>query len=152
MSRIVVLDSGPLGLACSRIGTPKADDCRAWLVALELAGVDVLIPTVADYEVRRELVRIGATAKLGNLDGLLARFPLADVTAEAFRRAAEFWAIVRRGGLPTAGRDELDADALIAGVAATVGAPGDVVAIATTNVRHLARFPGIDAREWNTIA
>jgi hypothetical protein len=29
--------------------------------------------------------------------------------------------------------------------------PGSVVIIATTNVGHLGRFPGIDARLWNTI-
>jgi hypothetical protein len=28
---------------------------------------------------------------------------------------------------------------------------GDEVVIATSNVRHLARFPDIDAREWETI-
>lgn len=151
MSRIVVLDSGPLGLTCSRPGLPKVDACHAWLLALDQAGVDVLIPTVADFEVRRELLRVGASAKLRNLDDLASRYVLVDVTAEAFRQAAEFWAIVRRSGLPTAGRDELDADAIVAGVAATVGAEGDVVAIATTNVRHMARFPGIVAREWDTI-
>ncbi len=29
--------------------------------------------------------------------------------------------------------------------------PGNVVAIATTNVRHLGRFPGIAAHSWETI-
>lgn len=151
MSRIILLDAGPLGLAVSRPGTPHVDACLAWLVSMEMAGADVLIPTIADYEVRRELERLGATAKLRRLDHLSARFGAVDVLAPAFRRAAVFWSHVRRGGLPTAGDADLDADALLAGVAATIGLPDDVVTVATTNVRHLARFPGVDAREWWTI-
>jgi len=46
----------------------------------------------------------------------------------------------------------LDADAILAGVAATMADPTDRVVIATTNVRHLGWFPGIDAREWQTIS
>ncbi len=45
--------------------------------------------------------------------------------------------------MPTAGHAELDVDAVLAGMAATAGLPGDTVTIATTNVRHLVRFPGV---------
>jgi hypothetical protein len=45
----------------------------------------------------------------------------------------------------------LDGDAILAGQAAIVGFPGDEVIIATTNVHHLGRFPGIDARPWQSI-
>ena len=31
------------------------------------------------------------------------------------------------------------------------GGPGDVVTIATTNLRHLARFPRVDAQLWSAI-
>ena len=34
MSRIVLLDSGPLGLLCLPPGVEKADRCRAWIEAL----------------------------------------------------------------------------------------------------------------------
>ena len=50
----------------------------------------------------------------------------------------------RKSALPTL-------DAILAGCAATVGRPGDEVIIASSNVRHLSRFPGIDAREWTSI-
>jgi hypothetical protein len=151
VARIVLLDAGPLGLACSRPGIPAVDRCLAWLSDLEAAGVVLLIPAVAEYEVRRELVRIGAMAKLRALDALRARVSYLEVTVAAWDRAADFWAIVRRGGLPTAGPDDLDVDAVLAGQAATVGQPGDVVMIATTNLRHLGRFPGVDARPWASI-
>lgn len=151
MARIIVLDAGPIGLAIGRPDIPDTAACLTWLASMETAGVEVVVPTVADYEVRRELVRIGATAKLRRLDQLAARFDVVDVLGAAFHQAAEFWATVRRLGLPTAADSDIDADAIIAGVAATIGADGVVVTIATTNVRHLARFPGIDARVWNTI-
>ncbi len=115
------------------------------------AGTEVLIPAIADYEVRRELVRLGASAKLRNLDGLRARLTYLGVTAAAWDRAAEFWVLVRAAGLPTSHPQALDADAIQAGQAATAVGPGDVVIIATTNVRHLGRFPGIDAHPWTTI-
>jgi predicted nucleic acid-binding protein len=152
VARIVLLDSGPLGLACSRPGIPQVDRCHAWLLALEAASVEIIIPAIADYEVRRELLRLGATTKLKNLDVLRARFDYLDISGVALDRAAAFWALLRQGGLPTAGPDDLDADAILGGMAATVGQPGDTVTIATTNVRHLGRFPGIDAQLWSTIA
>ncbi len=46
---------------------------------------------------------------------------------------------------------DLDADAILAGQATTLGGAGDVVTVATSNVGHLARFPGLDARQWATI-
>jgi hypothetical protein len=35
--------------------------------------------------------------------------------------------------------------------ALVLGEPGDLVTIATTNVAHPARFPGVDARAWSAI-
>ena len=78
-------------------------------------------------------------------------FDYRPITTTAMLRAAEFWALLRRGGIPTAGDEGLDADAILAGQADSLGQPGDVVTIATTNVRHLGRFPGIDAHPWETI-
>jgi len=60
---LTFLDSGPLGLACDRPGKPSANHCRLWLNSLSASGVRVLIPEIIDYEVRRELIRIGATAR-----------------------------------------------------------------------------------------
>ena len=68
------------------------------------------------------------------------------------RKAAEFWADLRRRGLPTAADESLDADAILAAQAALIGSPGDIVTVATSNSRHLGRFPGIDARDWPSIS
>jgi hypothetical protein len=45
----------------------------------------------------------------------------------------------------------LDGDAILAGQTAVAGFPGEEVIIATTNIRHLGRFPGIDAQPWQSI-
>ena len=151
MARLVPLDAGPLNLACYSPGRPTSDRCLAWLGRLEAAGDNIVVPAISDYEVRRELIRLGATTRLRNLDTLRLRCTFLDITREALEKAAEFWAILRQTGRPTAGDQALDADAILAGMAATMGQPGDSVVIATTNVKHLARFPGIDARQWDTI-
>ena len=36
-------------------------------------------------------------------------------------------------------------------MAVTIGQPGDSVVIATTNVKYLARFSGIEAQWWGTV-
>jgi hypothetical protein len=41
--------------------------------------------------------------------------------------------------------------AILAGQAALAGQPGDTVTIATTNLAHLKRFPGVDAQTWDQI-
>jgi predicted nucleic acid-binding protein len=151
VARLVFLDSEPLGLASQARGKPNADACRSWLTALEAAGVQVFIPEIIDYEIRRELVRVGATAGLRRLDRLLTRFRLLSLDRSALLRAAELWALVRRAGLPTAHPEALDADAILAGQALTAVGPGNVATVATNNAHHLARFPGIDARPWTAI-
>jgi predicted nucleic acid-binding protein len=153
VARIIVLDSGPLGLAAmSPNNNPRAAACQAWLAAVEAAGADVLVSAVSDFEVRRELIRGGLGPGLARLDGLVARFGYLTPGEEAWGKAAELWAAARAAGKPTAGPKDLDADAIIAGQALTVGQAGDVVTVATTNARHLARFPGLDAREWAAVS
>jgi predicted nucleic acid-binding protein len=99
-----------------------------------------MIPEIADYEVRRELVRVGATAGLRRLDAHLGRFRLLPLERPALLRAAELWAQIRNAGLPTADPHALDADAILAGQALTAASPAQVVVLATTNRRHLGRL------------
>jgi predicted nucleic acid-binding protein len=151
MARILLLDSTPPALLCRRHGHIRGDACQRWLDAIKLAGLVVVVPEIADYEVRRELIRAGARTGLGRLDSLAAASVYDPITTPIMREAAEFWADLRRRGLPTAGDEGLDADAILAAHAALIGNPGDTVTVATGNLRHLARFPGIDARDWPSI-
>lgn len=151
MARYVLLDASPLGLAARRPGIPQVDRCLAWIASLGASGVVVVVPEVADYEVRRELARLGHAASLRRLDAFGRRLLYAEITTAVMRRAAELWADVRRAGLPTGGDQGLDADAILAAQALLIGGPGDAVTVATANVAHLSRFPGVDARPWATI-
>jgi hypothetical protein len=55
MRPFVLLDSGPLGQACRRYGVAAADQCRLWIDSLMARAVELVLPEVVDYEVRREL-------------------------------------------------------------------------------------------------
>lgn len=151
MGLLILLDAGPLGLACRPPEERPAAECRGWLAGMAGSGAEVAVPIIADYEVRRELLRLGAAGQIRALDALGDRYGVLAVTPEAWGRAAGFWALLRRAGRPTADPHALDADALLAGIAATVGGPGDEVVVATTNAGHLGRFPGVDARDWRSL-
>src|SRR5690242_8421315 len=110
MARFILLDSGPLGLACGRPGRLPSDQCRTWLVGLRASGISIVIPEIADYEVRRKLLHIGAQSSLQRLDRLAARLTYLPITTAVMRQAAEFWADARRRGMPTASDLALDAD------------------------------------------
>jgi len=114
-------------------------------------GVIVVVPEIADYEVRRELNRIGASGSLRRLDELVTTGGLfyAPVTTAEWRQAAVFWSDARARGVPTASQDALDADVILAACATTIGQPGDLAIVATMNVGHLARY--CDARLWTSI-
>jgi predicted nucleic acid-binding protein len=148
---LVFLDSEPLGLASKPNGRARADECRAWLGSLKAAGVWIVVPEIADYEVRRELIRSNATRGLDRLDSLYERYDLLLLDRESLLKAAELWALVRNAGMPTADPLALDGDAILAAQALTLVGPEDVAVVATGNVRHLARFPGVDARPWDVI-
>ena len=151
MTRYIPLDTGVIGLLCSSPSLASSAECNQWLDHKLEIGVVVVMPDLSVCETRRELLRLGASKKLARLDRLRESLEPTTVSTEAWEKAAEFWAILRRAGKPTADRHSLDGDAILAGVAATIGNPGDSVVIATTNVGHLSRFPGIDARTWEMI-
>jgi predicted nucleic acid-binding protein len=118
------------------------------------SGVRVIVPEIADYEVRRELTRSKATAGIRRLDQLVLPGGLEydPLTTAAMRRAAKLWAEVRWRGMPTASDPSLDADCILAAQALLAGGPADDVIIATTNVGHLSRFMSVTAQLWDTIA
>jgi predicted nucleic acid-binding protein len=150
MIRFVLLDAGPLGAVANPRATALTDRHSAWLEALLAQGVIVLVPEIADYEVRRELLRAGKTASIQRLDELKSILGYLPITTEAMLRAAEFWAEARRRGQPTAPDQALDADVILAAQAAVIErGEEDEVVVATTNPDHLARF--VDARHWEEI-
>jgi predicted nucleic acid-binding protein len=107
----------------------------------------VLVPEITDYEVRRELLRLGRRAAVARLDALAGSTEYLPITTMAMRQAAAFWALARQQGQPTAGDNTIDADMILAAQAVTLGSPA--VVIATTNLGHLSRF--VPAELWQNI-
>jgi predicted nucleic acid-binding protein len=138
VSQVVLLDTGPLGLVTNPRRSPQSVACAQWLQALVAHSMRVIVPEIADYEVRRELLRAKKEQGLARLDALANRLEYLSLTTAAMRQAAVFWAQARQLGQPTADEKALDGDVILAAQALTLGAV-DVV-IATTNVGHLSRF------------
>jgi predicted nucleic acid-binding protein len=147
VSAVVVLDSGPLGILAHPRNPPHVRVCRDWARALRAAGRRVIVPEIADYEVRRELIRLNKHRSVLVLDGLAGPFQYAPLTTTAMRQAAALWARARQQGQPTAPDPALDADVILAAQALTLGVPQ--VVIATSNIGHLARF--VPADLWQNI-
>jgi predicted nucleic acid-binding protein len=120
--------------------------CRQWIDDLLAAGRRVIVPEIADYEVRRELIRLSSRVALSNLDQLALRLEYLPLTTAAMRLAAELWAQARSTGQPTAPDSALDADVILAAQALSLKTP---VVVATANPAHLNRF--VPAELWSNI-
>ena len=149
MIQAVFLDSGPLGLITNPRLSPQVLACNEWLRTLTSAGIRIVIPEIADYEVRRELLRAGRLRGLARLGSLVDRSEYLPLTTAAMRQAAECWALARQRGQPTASDQAIDGDMILAGQVLTWDLPLGEVVVATTNVQHLSRF--VPALDWPRI-
>ncbi len=141
MAKIVLLDSGPLG----KLAHPKPRaEIVGWLDRLKDAGSTVILPEIADFEVRRGLLAAGLVRSRRRLDELKAELVYQPITTSAMLRAAELWADARRRGRPTADPHALDGDVILAAQAIEAGA-----VVATENVAHISRYA--QAAHWSSI-
>jgi predicted nucleic acid-binding protein len=147
---IVLLDAGPLGLATNPLAAEDAAACNRWMQDMLAAGSSILVPEIADYEVRRELTRAGKVAGLRRLDALVGAVGYVPIDTATMRAAASFWAHARRQGKPTADDKALDCDVILAAQSSCLSrSSAQRVIIATTNVRHLTLF--VEARRWQDL-
>jgi predicted nucleic acid-binding protein len=137
----VALDAGPLG----KLAHPRADrQIVAWLERLLAGGTRIIIPEIADYEVRRSLRLANLGRSIARLDELKRVLHYSPITTTIMLRAADLWAQARRTGTPTADPRELDGDVILASQAIDAGA-----VVATENVGHLALF--VPAEHWQRV-
>ena len=123
----LILDTGVLGFI---VHPRKYAEVRHWLRGI-VARHEILISEVCDYELRRELLRIGAPKSIARLDELARELRYIPVTTATWRSAARLWAVARRAGRPTADAAGLDGDVLLAAQARAEDAT-----IVTTNPKH----------------
>ena len=152
MTSLVVLDTGPLGLLSHSGRAQVVEQCSRWAEALLAQGTRFAVPEIADFEVRRELLRLRHVRGLRRLETVLGSpsVEFLPITTPAMRPAAEYWAQARQQGRPTADPRELDCDVIVAVQARVAFGADDGFIVATTNARHLSLF--VPAAEWWTVA
>jgi toxin FitB len=88
MSRVILLDTHPL----SKVTHPKIDlKVQQWLKSLRENKTVIRVPEIADYELRRELLRQGKQKSIDRLNKL-SQICLIPLTPETMQKAAELWA------------------------------------------------------------
>src|SRR5436853_2839051 len=113
MSIVVLLDSGPLGLLTNPKSSSETRECNLWLGGLLQQGIQVKIPEIADYEVRRELLRADKRQGIKRLDDLQKVIDYIPLTTQTMLKAAQFWAQIRKQGMQTAHDKALDGDVIL---------------------------------------
>jgi predicted nucleic acid-binding protein len=146
MNQLILLDSGPLGMLAHPRPNPEIVD---WLQKRLHANARVVIPEIADYEVRREFLLKGLLKSRIRLDQLKISLDYEPITTDVMLKAAEFWAATRKRGKPTAHQHALDGDVILAAQAVILANQGYDVIVATTNVKHLSLF--VQAKLWQEI-
>jgi predicted nucleic acid-binding protein len=141
---VIVLDTGPVGMITNPNASAANRECYQWMESLVLQGAKVWVPEIADYEVRRELLRADKVRGIARLDLLKNSIEYLPLTTPIMLKAAELWAQARRSGMPTADPKALDCDVILA--AQTLVVQGNV---ASENVGHLSWF--VEARHWREI-
>ena len=141
MTDPIILDAGILG----QVSHPRRNPAfAAWFDRLLASDTIVFISEIADYEVRRELLRADRYVGIARLDQLKTTLIYLPITTSIMLRAASLWADARRRGRPTADPKALDCDVILAAQALEVGAM-----VVTDNVGHLALF--VEAQSWRDI-
>ena len=101
------------------IAHPRADPAIVtWVNDLLAAAYRLIIPEIADYEVRRELLRTNLHRSVARLDMLKRTLEYLPLTTDTMLHAAAFWAQARQTGMPTALDPALDGDVILAAQAA----------------------------------
>lgn len=151
---LFILDAGMLSLLTNPTGSPAALECHRWMRELLGRGGRVGIPEIADYEVRRELLRADRMRALRALDDLRESLFFLPLTSVALLRASEIWAAAKKFGRTDLGvgvrEGALDMDVILAAQALVAGrASGLNPVVVTTHVAHLGIFAQSD--EWHNL-
>jgi len=136
-----MLDSGPLGRLAKKDPRP---DILEWCDQVVRSGRELIIPEIADYEIRRNLICERKLHSLQILDGLKRVLIYQPITTKTMLRAAELWADARQRGKSTADPKELDGDVILAAQALEADA-----IVATENTGHMSRY--VDAKLWSLL-
>ncbi len=140
----LILDTGVLGRLCHKNVNLRATVEARLKALVQAQSYAPHVSSIVDYELRRELLRLGSRWSLRRLDELRAGWPRIEVATPVLDRAAQLWADARLQGKQGAADGSLDADLILAAQAIGVGG-----AIVTTNPDHLMRF--VHVEDWSDL-
>ena len=148
---LLVLDTSPLWDLSNPKAAGEALQIQDWSRTRLTMGDQFVIPEIADYEVRRELLRAHKQRGLARLNELCNVFRYLALATTMMREAANLWANARNIGLPTAQEAALDADVILAAQARNLQRrhANESVVVITKNVSHLNRY--VEAQKWTDI-
>ena len=89
MSKTVLLDAGPLGMISNPNATGVNRQCYEWMESLVVNGFQIRVPEMADYEVRRELLRANKSQGILRLDLLKNTLGYMALTTSVMLQAAQ---------------------------------------------------------------
>ena len=157
MSRVVFLfDSSPLSVLTNTKYPQVTVDAIQWSRDLMHSGTKIIVPAIADFELRRELTRTRSVNSLTALDkfnGSVTDRYLA-LTDSALKRAAVLWALARNRGVLPADPKRAQWRCIDCGASSGISslhmgiATSDLV-IDTVNSGHLSLF--VPAALWSDI-
>jgi len=137
----IVLDSCILGKLCH----PKSEENKPIaLFIIKLLekynkDVNIIIPEISDYELRRELIRLAKKnnnyTSINRLDQFKKELEYLPLNTKTIQKAAELWAEARICGKKTCDNKALDGDVIIS--AQTLEVNGTII---TTNTKHFSMF------------
>ncbi len=150
MSLHIFLHSYPLGQLSIPVRGNTVRPVAHWAANCIASGREIYVPEIADYELRRELLRAKKTNSVRELDVLKMNFNFLPLTSDAMLLAAGLWAQSRNQAVPTADPKALDVDVILAAQALTTNLPKAQLVVATSNVAHISRFVSADI--WSNIS
>lgn len=136
----VVLDTNVIGKLCHPNNAKNKKFVESLIPILESGEVEVYLPEISDYELRRKILHMAArdsgwNVTLGRLNNLKETLSFLTIDSDVFEQAARNWAKAKSSGQKTGPEDALDGDSILAAQAMSVG--GKVV---TENEKHLSIF------------
>jgi predicted nucleic acid-binding protein len=137
-----VLDTGPLGQNAHPKANPEIISLlRSWLNN----GHEIVIPEIADHELRREFLRQDMDRSIEALDAWADTLTYLPCSTQHIRHAAWLWAETRKKGRPTAHSKSLDGDVIVSAQAVAVS--GVILTVDPDDFEFLA-----EAYTWTTIS
>ena len=109
-SKVIILDSKPLGEICNPINQSKVKPLIEFIRKNKIA---LRVVEITDYELRRELTLQGLTKGINNLNKFRQRQEIVPINSESLLLATELWAELRKEGQPTADKRNIDCDVIM---------------------------------------